>query len=620
MQGSTLLKELLSRGLITEDQSLVVKTESSRGHCDVESALLASGFVDGEILNTIKADGTGLKPVLLGNLLADAAALELINLATARRYRVFPVFLDQETEILDVAISSPHDVLVKDAINSYLHGRCEVRYCFAALSEIEKAIETHYELELSIEGIVQELSGQGRGSDRLPEDSQHPIVRLANAVIMEAFRQRASDIHFEPESGFFRIRYRVDGVLRVSRTIHCSHWPATATRLKVMAGLNIAETRDAQDGAFNLAIGATAIDVRISVFPTLHGENIVLRLLDPATARLDLDEIGFSGQARHRVQQAVLRPQGMTLLVGPTGCGKTTTLYALLNHLADESVNVMTLEDPVEYQLPLVRQCAVNSSNKLTFASGIRSILRQDPDIILVGEIRDEETAELSIRAAMTGHHVLATMHTTSVLGVYRRLIELGIQPALVYESVSGIVSQRLLRLMCRHCRVESPVVCDDSALKSVECRFCQGSGYLGRTAIAETLISTPQVQALLEQHGTGATMLAELHKRGHIDLQQAAMELVTAGLTDQAELGRIFGHTPVNGANFTELADPAINELSGSISSVADEAFTSDVATTLRETHVVAAKSTCTAPSIAIDRTYPKGQLNHLAAKEQSR
>ena len=507
--------------------------------------MLGSGFIDVELLNSIKIAGTGLQPVLLGNLLADAAALDLIDLATALRYGVFPIYLDQESSILQVAIASPHDVLVQDAINSLLHGQCTVHYCFASATDIAKAIESHYELELSIHGIVRELGGQGDKADsrttsaHLPEDLQHPIVRLTNAIIIDAFRQRASDIHFEPEQGFFRIRYRVDGVLRVSRTIHCSHWPATATRLKVMAGLNIAETRDAQDGAFNLAIGATTIDVRISVFPTLHGENIVLRLLDPATARLELGQLGFTGSTLGKVQQALIRPQGMTLLVGPTGCGKTTTLYALLNHLADESVNVMTLEDPVEYQLPLVRQCAVNSSTKLTFASGIRSILRQDPDIILVGEIRDAETAELSIRAAMTGHHVLATMHTTSVLGVYRRLTELGIEPALVYESVSGVVSQRLVRLLCRHCRDAVPSATSNSGT----CHFCHGCGYLGRTAIAETLVLTPRIHALLEQHGSGQVMLGELYRLGHISLQQVAQELVAAGLTDQTELDRVVGN-----------------------------------------------------------------------------
>ena len=540
MQGSTLLNNLMQRGLLTEDQSLVVRTESCRNGADLESVLRDSGFIETTVFDSITADETGLVPVKLERLLADAAALELVDQSAALRYGVFPIYLDKELGILQVAVSSPHDVLVQDAINSLLHGRCAVEYRFASARDITYAIESHYQLELSIDGILHELSDHKPADGVLPEDTQHPIVRLTNAIIIDAFRQRTSDIHFEPEPGFFRIRYRVDGVLRISRTIHRNHWAATATRLKVMAGLNIAETRDAQDGAFSLAIGASTIEIRISVFPTIHGENIVLRLLDPANARLALEQIGFSKKTRQDVETALSRPQGMTLLVGPTGCGKTTTLYALLNYLADESVNVMTLEDPVEYQLPLIRQCAVNSSSKLSFASGIRSILRQDPDIILVGEIRDAETAELSIRAAMTGHHVLATMHTTSVLGVYRRLIELGIEPAVVYESVSGIVSQRLLRLSCKQCEHAENLAAGNTEV--TVCRHCNGTGYVGRTAIAETLVLTNTVQGLLEQHGTGTVMLRELQALGHITLRDAAAELLQAGLTDNAEVERVVG------------------------------------------------------------------------------
>lgn len=557
MQGISLLNNLVDRGLLSEDQSIVLKTESKRQGGDIETVLLDSGFIDHALFDSIRAEEAGMQPFRFDNLLIDAVAIKLIDFDTAVRYGVFPIYYSEEAERLSVAVSAPHDILIQDALNSLLHGKCGIEYRFARASDIARAIECGYEQELSIDGIVRELA-DWRGScegdaslaasrralgNRTPEESLHPIVRLVDAIIIDAFRKRASDIHFEPEPGYFRIRYRVDGLLHTSRSVHSLHWPATATRLKVLAGLNIAETRAAQDGAFSLSIGSSTIDVRTSVFPTLHGENVVLRVLDPDKARLELADIGFDASTCQHILHAVRQPQGITLLVGPTGCGKTTTLYALLNQLADDTVNVMTLEDPVEYQLPMIRQCAVNGSSKLDFASGIRSILRQDPDIILVGEIRDRETAELSIRAAMTGHHVLATLHTPSALGVYRRLVELGVEPQVVAESVTAVISQRLLRLLCKHCK--TPVQQGDKqtgGFSAVGCAECAGSGYLGRTAIAETLVFTAALRSLLVKSESASMIEAELVNTGHQSLYAAGLALIGQGKTSIDELHRVIG------------------------------------------------------------------------------
>jgi len=552
MQGAVLIDSLLDRGLISVDQSIVVKTESSQNGTDIETVLLNNGFIDETTVADLKTEATGMQICRFENRLIDPVALSMISVDTAIRYRVFPIYFDSERSILEVAVSSPNDILARDALNSLLYGKCSIEYRLARSADITRAIESSYELELSIDGIVSELgktdtlassTATNPNSDILADGVQHPVVRLVDAVIVEAYKSRCSDIHFEPEPGFFRIRHRIDGVLQTARTIHVSHWPATATRLKVMAGLNIAETRDAQDGAFTLSIGGTALDIRMSVFPTIHGENVVLRLLDPATVKLDLAAIGFDAHTRKNLARALKHPQGMTLLVGPTGCGKTTTLYALLNQVADETVNVMTLEDPVEYQLPMIRQCSVNQGSKLDFASGIRSILRQDPDIILVGEIRDRETAELSFRAAMTGHHVLATLHTSSALGVYQRLIELGVDAPVVYESVNTIVSQRLLRQLCPLCKtLTDSDLGQPSHYLPTGCNECGQTGYRGRTAVAETVLVTPELRGWLDEVGSGFELDQRMKTIGHRSLYGAGRALVNAGLTSFNELQRVIG------------------------------------------------------------------------------
>ncbi len=555
MQGRTsiqLLDSLYEQHLITSDQRRIVETDARQSVLSIPALLCEYGFVDDATLREYSADECDVRLVSLDTLLLDSDALQLIDADTARRLQVMPVFFDSDTRLLEVAISDPTNVLVHDALDDLLGRRVSITYCQASLSEIEAAITRGYGFEQSLDAVIDEMSHVDANSSNKPVDAAdaeqgHPVLRLTNGLIMQAYRAGASDIHFEPEAHYFRVRFRIDGLLVTWRMLHIDHWPACATRLKVIGGLNIAETRTTQDGAFSLSVGSTTIDLRLSVFPTLHGENIVLRLLDPANACKQLDQIGFNEYTRRQVQQVIDQPQGLVLLVGPTGCGKTTTLYALLNHLADDAINIMTLEDPVEYRLPGIRQSSVQAG-KLDFAAGVRGILRQDPDIILIGEIRDHETAELALRASMTGHLVFATLHTRSALGAYQRLTDLGVEQGVLLESVIGVISQRLLRTCCNACDQRAGKANPETAKTTnplATCSRCRGSGFSGRRAIAEVLCPDTTLREIFASDGWIKTrrLCDALTQAGFQSLDQAARQLLDRGMTTAAEVQRVLGH-----------------------------------------------------------------------------
>src|SRR5690606_30920506 len=337
-----------------------------------------------------------------------------------------------------------------------------------------------------------------------------PVVRLVGALLMDAVKRSASDIHFEPEYAFLRIRYRIDGVLQQIRSLHKTYWPGIAVRLKVISGMDIAETRSPQDGRLNINLGGRPIDFRVASHPTIHGENIVLRVLDREKSIIPLDRMGLRSETLEELKLMMARPEGMVIVTGPTGSGKTTTLYSLLSHLNTESVNIMTLEDPVEYPVTMMRQTSVAEVNKVDFANGIRSIMRQDPDIILVGEIRDEDTATMAFRAAMTGHQVFSTLHTNSALGTFPRLLDIGISPDIMAGNIIGVVAQRLVRVLCPHCKETYSPDSDERKLlgltpraeakiyRQVGCKRCNYTGYRGRMAIIELLRIDSDMDALI--------------------------------------------------------------------------------------------------------------------------
>ena len=406
---------LVLKGVVTADQVRIALTEQKKRKEQLGKILVRLGFATEAVIRDVVGGALGQQSADLSNVVVESEAIKLLPKEMARRYRVLPLTYDIHRNRLTVAMADTFNVVALDQLNALLGGDVEIVPLLAGENEVEKAIDQFYGFELSVDGIIQEIETGEIDYDSLDPESEaysQPIVRLVNALLADAVKRGASDIHFEPEQGFLRFRYRIDGVLRQVRSLHKNYWPAIAVRLKVMADLDIAETRAPQDGRISLTLSGRPIDFRVSSMPTVHGENIVLRVLDRQKGLVPLEDLGLEPEVLNRLRMMVARPEGIILITGPTGSGKTTTLYSLLNHLNTESVNIMTLEDPVEYPMVLIRQTSVNESVRLGFATGVRSMLRQDPDIILVGEIRDEDTAYMTFRAAMTGHQVYSTLHT----------------------------------------------------------------------------------------------------------------------------------------------------------------------------------------------------------------
>ncbi|MEQ9564125.1 MAG: GspE/PulE family protein, partial [Woeseiaceae bacterium] len=384
------------------------------------------------------------------------------------------------------------------------------------------------------------------------EEYSHPLIRLVDAILADAVKRDSSDIHLEPEAGFLRVRYRIDGVLRQVMALHKSYWPGMVVRLKVMAKMNIAETRAPQDGRISLSLAGRPIDFRVACQQTTHGENFVLRILDRKKGIVPLEKLNLAKDSLTTIQVMMARPEGIILVTGPTGSGKTTTLYSMLNFRNDESVNIMTLEDPVEYPMSMIRQTSLNEAAKLDFANGIRSMMRQDPDIILVGEIRDEETAEMAFRAAMTGHQVFSTLHTNSALGAIPRLIDIGVKPQIMAGNIIGIVAQRLVRRLCRHCKTAyAPDETERRLLgmdlskplllyKEAGCDGCSHRGYRGRVAVVEVLKINSDMDEMIARGATRNEMRQAAEQSGFRDLADDAVRHVLAGVTSLSEISRV--------------------------------------------------------------------------------
>ena len=392
-----------------------------------------------------------------------------------------------------------------------------------------------------------------RGLQSSADEYSQPVVRLIDSILTDAVKREASDIHFEPETGFLRIRYRIDGMLRQVRSLHQSYWPAMAVRIKVLSGMNIAETRAPQDGRITLSMRGRQIDFRVSAQPTIHGENIVLRILDRQKGLVPLDGLGLTEYQLDLLKLMIARPEGIILATGPTGSGKTTTLYSVLNHINSEGVNIMTLEDPVEYPMTLVRQTSVAESAKLDFANGIRSMMRQDPDIILVGEIRDTETAEMAFRAAMTGHQVFSTLHTNSSIGAIPRLLDIGVLPDIMAGNIIGVVAQRLVRRLCSHCKSPYQAEAHETRLlgggtnsprpiifRPSGCERCDFQGYRGRLAIMEILRMNADIDELVARRCTAREIRQLAESQGFVSLADDGLRRVLDGSTSLAELGRV--------------------------------------------------------------------------------
>jgi len=547
---------LLARGVISQDQLNIALTEQRKFKSPLGKILVQLGFVTEATIRDTLSESLGQVAIDLSNTIIDHNAMALVPKDIARRYQVLPVDFDQQSRKLLLAVADPANVVALDQIRALIKDDIRIEQVLARESDISIGIEQHYGFELSIDGILNEIETGEIDYQSLTTDFEEysqPVVRLVDALLNDAVKRSASDIHFEPEQGFLRIRYRIDGVLRQIRSLHKNYWSAMVVRLKVMSGMNIAETRAPQDGRISLSLSGRSVDFRVSAQPTSHGENIVLRILDRQKGIVPLEELGLQEDELKMLRLMMARPEGIILVTGPTGSGKTTTLYSILNHVNTEGVNIMTLEDPVEYPMAMIRQTSVNEVAKLDFASGIRSMMRQDPDVILVGEIRDQETAEMAFRAAMTGHQVYSTLHTNSAIGAIPRLQDLGVLPDIMSGNIIGVVAQRLIRRLCVNCK--QPFRPDDEMtlrilgvdkgwrgeiFRAGGCEVCDNTGYKGRLAIMELFKMDADIDELIARRATGREIREAARKSGFHTLAEDAIRRVLAGQTDIEEISRI--------------------------------------------------------------------------------
>jgi len=546
---------LLEQHIITKDQLKIALIEQKKSSLLLDKTLINLGFVSEKVVRDFKAQSLGVSQVDLSQLVVDHEAIRLVPRNLAERYTLLPISFDKNTQRLSVAMADVFNVLAIDQLVTSLGGTVKIKPVLAGEAEIINAIDNWYGFELSIDGILDEIeTGEIDYQSLSVSDNEYsqPFVRLVDALLSDAVKRGASDIHFEPEKGFLRIRYRIDGVLQQIRSLHKSYWSAIAVRVKVMAGLNIAETRIAQDGRISLTLVGRHIDFRVSVQPTVYGENIVLRILDSQKGITTLDRLGLLEDNLTTLKLMIARPEGVILITGPTGSGKTTTLYSLLRHLNTEAVNIMTLEDPVEYVLDQVRQTAVNEAVKLDFANGIRSMMRQDPDIILVGEIRDQETAEMAFRAAMTGHQVHSTLHTNSAIGAIPRLLDIGVLPDIIAENTIGIVGQRLVRKLCPSCKqaytpgqmhLKLLNLSSDEKItlyRPTQCEQCEQRGYKGRMALMEICRIDESLQDVIAHRATTYDIKQHAKKMGFRTLAQEGIRWSLEGVTSLEEVSRV--------------------------------------------------------------------------------
>jgi type II secretory ATPase GspE/PulE/Tfp pilus assembly ATPase PilB-like protein len=547
---------LVQKGVVSEDQIRIALTEQKRQREYLGKILVRLGFATEAVILDVLGGALGQQQADLSKAVIDGEALRLVPKDLARRFHLLPLTWDANRSRLTVAMADPFNVVALDQLAGLVGHDAEIVPLMAGEADIERAIDQAYGYELSVDGILREIeTGE---LDDTPLDAEareysQPVVRLVNALLADAVKRGASDIHFEPEEGFLRFRYRIDGVLRQVRSLHRHYWAAIAVRLKVMAGMDIAETRAPQDGRITLSLSGRPIDFRASTLPTVHGENIVLRVLDRHKGIVPIDALGLDEESLELLKLMVARPQGLLLVTGPTGSGKTTTLYSLIKHLNTERVNIMTLEDPVEYPLGMIRQTSLNDAVRLDFASGVRAMLRQDPDIMLVGEIRDEDTAGMAFRAAMTGHQVLSTLHANSALGALPRLIDMGVRPGVMAGNLIGILAQRLVRRLrpeCREAYSPSPLerrllgITDDRPLVlwrvAEEFRHTEHQGYAGRTAVMEVLRFNDALDEGLARGASARDLLQMARGQGFRPLAEAAVQCVLDGTTSLDEVTRV--------------------------------------------------------------------------------
>ncbi len=483
----SLLDILINKNILSKDQAKIVEIESQQQGIDIKIAIQKLGFCSEDLIFDIVSEQTFSQQIDLNHAIIDPNLLAYFPKKMAQKFKIIPISLEGDT--LTVASTDPSNILALDQIRIAFPDVKNIHCKTGRETDLSQAIWNYYEHDFSLGKIIEEINQSSFKSEDLSYDN--PAVRLVDTLLFDAIKLRASDIHFEPEDLYIRIRYRIDGVLNQKLTLHKNFWGTLSVRLKIISGLDIAETRKPQSGRFSKYFCDREIDLRTSCHPTIHGENIVIRILDKQLSLKPLGELGFMPSHIQTLKKAIKRPSGINIITGPTGSGKTTTLYALLNDISSLDVNIMTLEQPVEYKLPLIRQTEIPENSYINYADAIRSILRQDPDIIYIGEIRDEESAQMAIRAAMTGHQVFTTLHTNTAMGAIQRLLDLGVSQAELADNLSSITAQRLVRKLCAVCKIKT-----QDGYVPTGCPQCGGTGFKGRIPLSEiVLFETPSNQ-----------------------------------------------------------------------------------------------------------------------------
>ncbi|MFB3160718.1 ATPase, T2SS/T4P/T4SS family [Neobacillus sp. 179-J 1A1 HS] len=538
---------LIEAGIITSEQLQTALDEKAPNQ-KIGDVLLQRGYITDQQLAEVLERQLGIPHINLLQYPFDTNLFSLVSKETAKRNLIIP--LKKEGNKLFVAMVDPMDFIVIDDLR--LATGFQIETAIATREDIIRAINKYYNVDEGLEELFDDLPSNQSGQDDDVTNLDSPIVRLVNQLLTNAVVQKASDIHIDPQETKIVVRYRVDGVLRVERVLPRHMQSVLTARIKIMSNLDITEHRIPQDGRIKMNLDFHPIDLRISTLPTVYGEKIVMRILDMGAALNDLAKIGFNTLNYKRFTEMIEQPTGIVLITGPTGSGKSSTLYAALNKLNSEEVNIITIEDPVEYQLEGINQIQVNTNVGMTFAAGLRSILRQDPNIIMVGEIRDKETAEIAVRASLTGHLVLSTLHTNDSLGTVTRLIDMGVEPFLIASSLTGIVAQRLVRKVCRVCAEEQePTQREkeifarrrlkiDKIVRGKGCPSCNMTGYKGRVALHEVLVLNDDMRRIIMNDDSFQRLKEQAIKNKTIFLIDDGLLKVKQGLTTTEEVLRV--------------------------------------------------------------------------------
>ena len=568
---------LLEKGLITREQLEDARRVQQSTGKDLIQILIDQAIVSERDAYEAKAFELGMPFVDLDRVQPEPSAINVVKEHIAKRYNVIPV--KKEGNILYLAMADPNNVMAIDDVR--VNSRCMVRQVIAAPGAIEDAIRKAYggsatdgaapaggenatpvrtqDLRGSVMTDIAAYSARGDTEEDekavLREAEEGPIVRVANTIIQQAINERASDIHVEPQARNLRIRYRIDGVLHEALSLPKYVQAPLISRYKIMAEMNIAEKRLPQDGRIPIRYQNKDYDLRVSSIPTPHGEKIVMRILDKTSVLLGLNKLGFTPETQARLEELVIQPQGMVLSTGPTGSGKTTTQYSILHKLNSVEKNILTIEDPIEYQLPGIAQVQVNRKAGLTFANALRAFLRQDPDIIMVGEMRDLETAEIAIEAALTGHLVLSTLHTNDAPSAVIRMVDMGVEPYLIAATVTGVLAQRLARRVCQHCKEPREIPAADlrafgfqidnpdqmvTIWEGVGCDHCRGRGYAGRVGIYELMVVNAEIAELIVRRAPLSDIKEAAKANGMKELREDGLIKVLEGITTPDEVRRV--------------------------------------------------------------------------------